>query len=68
MFVVPFQGNVPKDGYTEKWPELCDPDKEPMLHMYHLIPVWTGAEVVFLVVYFLLCKDLKSKQCSALFP
>ena len=22
------EAQVPKDGYTEKWPELCDPDKE----------------------------------------
>ena len=22
------EANVPVDGYTEKWPDLCDPDKE----------------------------------------
>ena len=24
-------GNVPKGSYTEKWPELCDPDQELLM-------------------------------------
>lgn len=37
------EANVPVDGYTEKWPDLCDPDKEfNLLDYVFCLPEKTG--------------------------
>lgn len=34
------EANVPVDGYTEKWPDLCDRDKESCNTKLHMFRSW----------------------------